>query len=341
VRLRGERDLLSASEGPSRPRAVPGRGAASAVLVVAAAVLWGTTGTGQALLPPTEEGLRAVVVGLARLALGGAGLALLALLGPSDRWRTLRDRAAARAALVGTLAVVAYHGAFFAGVARLGVALGTVLALGIAPLTAGLGVALLGRQRPSMTWVLATATAVVGVALLLAPSGTSGPAPFGVVLSLAAGMSYATYALASKRLLDLGVDGGVAMAVLFGGGGLIALLGLAPPGARTLLAEVVSAPNGPVILVWLGLVTVVLSYRLYARGLAGLEADRATTLTLAEPVTAALLGVVLLGERLSGTALLGATLVIVGLLVTVVSVAARPRSATPRPPGAARPSGGA
>ncbi len=53
------------------------------------------------------------------------------------------------------------------------------------------------------------------------------------------------------------------------------------------------------------------------------------------------LGVVLLDERLSGTALLGATLVIAGLLMTVVSVAARPRSATPRPPGAVRPSGGA
>ena len=48
--------------------------------------------------------------------------------------------------------------------------------------------------------------------------------------------------------------------------------------------------------------------------------SEAATLTLAEPVTAALLGVSLLGERLGGGGALGAALVLGGLLVLAVRV---------------------
>ena len=316
-------------------------GATAAMLVVAAAVLWGTTGTAQALLPPSTDVLRPTVVGLARLALGGAVLAGLTLLTDGRRWRTLAAARPATTAAIGALAVVAYHVAFFTGVARLGVALGTVLALGVAPLATGLGVALLEGRRPAGSWMVATATAIAGIALLLRPVGATRPSAVGVVLALAAGLSYAAYALASKRLLSLGVDGGTAMAALFGGGGLVAVLALVPSGSSALLSGVLAAPRGPGVLLWLGVATVAVSYRLYARGLADLEAERATTLTLAEPVTAAVLGVAVVGERLPATAIVGAGLVLVGLVVTAVSGAARSRSARPDRRRAGRPSGDA
>ena len=46
--------------------------------------------------------------------------------------------------------------------------------------------------------------------------------------------------------------------------------------------------------------------------------SEAATLTLAEPVTAALLGVALLGEELTDRGALGAVLVLAGLLVLAV-----------------------
>lgn len=68
---------------------------------------------------------------------------------------------------LGGLAVAAYQACFFFGVARTGVAVGTVVALGIAPLATGLLGLLLG-ERPDRRWTLATVGAVAGVVLLLA-----------------------------------------------------------------------------------------------------------------------------------------------------------------------------
>ena len=63
-----------------------------------------------------------------------------------------------------------------------------------------------------------------------------------------------------------------------------------------------------------------LAYVLFARGLREVRVSEAATLTLAEPLTAALLGVSVLGEPLSGGGALGAALVLGGLLVLAVRV---------------------
>ena len=343
MRLRGERDLLSVPTSAGDARSSSGAPTVALLALVAAAVLWGTTGTAQALLPASADPLRPIVVGLARLALGGTALAAIALVGDPRRWRALARPGAALPAAIGALAVLAYHAAFFTGVARLGVALGTVVTLGVAPLIAGLGVAVLDRRRPTRAWLVATLVAVGGVGLLLLPAAGIRPAGSGIAAALAAGLAYATYALASKRLLDVGVERGVAMAALFGGGGAVALVALAPAAPRALLVEVLAAPRGAAIVLWLGLASVAVSYRLYARGLAELVADRATTLTLAEPLTAATLGILIVGERPTVSALLGGAAIVAGLVLGALSAGARSRSATRPSPSHAtdRPSGGA
>jgi drug/metabolite transporter, DME family len=73
--------------------------------------------------------------------------------------------------------------------------------------------------------------------------------------------------------------------------------------------------RGATVLLWLGVMTIALGYVLFARGLGGLQASSATTLTLAEPLTATLLAVLLLGERLSGPAWVGAAMVALGLVL--------------------------
>jgi drug/metabolite transporter, DME family len=68
-------------------------------------------------------------------------------------------------------------------------------------------------------------------------------------------------------------------------------------------------------------VTTVLAYLLYGRGLRTVPAPVAVTLGLAEPLVAALLGLVVLGERLSSASAAG--LVLVGLALVALTVPGR------------------
>ena len=155
--------------------------------------------------------------------------------------------------------------------------------------------------------------AAVGVALM-ALSGSAGEVSVpGLVLALGAGASYAIFTLASKRLLDGGASVEGVMAGVFTLGALL----LVPVLFVGELGWLTSA-EGLAMAAWLGAVPTALAYILFAHGLRLLPASDVATLTLAEPVTAAALGAVVLGERPGGPALVGITLVIAGLAVLAV-----------------------
>lgn len=299
-----------------------GAGTTARLLVLGAAVLWGTTGTSQALAPDDAAPL---AVGTVRLVLGGGALVALAARGRGGV-RALAvgpGRGLAPAALSATCIAV-YQLTFFAAVARTGVALGTVVAIGSAPAATGLlGLAVRG-ERPERGWGPATGLAVAGSTLLLLGGGAGGAVDgLGLVLALTAGASYAGYTIASKVLLDAGRDPTVVMALGFGGGAVL----VAPVLAVVDLGWL-GTPSGLAVALWLALATMAVSYVLFGRGLAGLPASTVSTLSLAEPLTAALLGVVLLGERPGLVGVLGGGLVLAGLLVLAVPARGR-RGAVP------------
>jgi len=133
--------LLTA--GPSRVPSGSPTGHAAPLLVLAAAALWGTTGTAQALGRVGDP----VVVGAARLAVGAAALVLVALAtgGPGPLAACLR-RPLRRWTLLAAAATAVYQAAFFSAVASTGVATGTIVALGTAPVATGLcGAVLFGN----------------------------------------------------------------------------------------------------------------------------------------------------------------------------------------------------
>ena len=78
-----------------------------------------------------------------------------------------------------------------------------------------------------------------------------------------------------------------------------------------------SDPRGMLVALHLGVITVGAAYTLYANGLRLISVAATATLTLAEPLTAGLLGIFVLGEELSGMALTGIVLLSVGLLFLV------------------------
>lgn len=292
------------------------------LLVLAGAVLWGTTGTAQAVGPATSS---PATVGAMRITVGAAGLVAVAM--AAGRARQLRTWSAPGlrvATLTAAGGMAAYQLSFFAGVARAGVAVGTVVAIGTAPVATGLlGLAVRG-ERPGARWRLATLLAVGGCALLVAPFGEVARVDvLGVVLALGAGVAYAAFVVSSKALLDAGSAVVDAMAVSFGLGALL----LVPVLTAGDLAWVTS-PGGLALAGYLGAVTVTVAYLLYASGLAGLAPSTAATLTLAEPLTAALLGVLLLAERPGVVGTAGGLLVLSGLVLLTV----RRRAPVPETP---------
>jgi DME family drug/metabolite transporter len=76
-------------------------------------------------------------------------------------------------------------------------------------------------------------------------------------------------------------------------------------------------PRSIGVVMHLGLATMALSYWLFARGLQAVQVSTAVTLSLAEPMTAATLGIVVLGEQLNIQAFTGISLIFAGLVVLV------------------------
>ena len=283
------------------------------LLVLLASALFGTTGTVRALGLPTVDPF---VVGALRLAIGGSLLGLVALLrvragagGARPPGGAFRPPVLLALVLIGAVGVAAYQPTFFTGVRLNGVAGGTLVALGSAPVFTGLLNWALQRRRPTRRWFLCTGLAVIGVALLsgLLDSGSTRVTPAGAIASLGAGVSYAVYTLAVKGLLDHGWDTLPAVGAVFGTAGLIGLGELVAVGGVSL--------NGLGWLAagWLGVATVTVAYVLFGSGLRRLPAPTVSTVTLAEPVVATALGVLVLGELISPPALVGAALLVVAL----------------------------
>jgi drug/metabolite transporter, DME family len=293
--------------------------------VLLAAVCFGTTGTARALAGVDASALS---IGAARILIGGGLLALVAwLLARRARDRAVvvptRPRGGTPAALlvvVGAAGVVAYQPLFFLGTGENGVAVGTIVALGSAPVLTGVADWAISRRFPGGIWVLATAIATVGVALLsgVTSDASGSVSVVGLAASVGAGAAYAAYTLAGKALMDRGWSATTTMGTLFGWAAAASLPVLLVTGAGWLLTA-----SGLSLALWLGVVTTAVAYVLFGWGLARLTPSTVSTLTLAEPLTATLLGLLVLGETLDATATVGLVVLAAGILVLAVPRRAR------------------
>ncbi len=276
--------------------------------IIGAAMLWGTTGTSQALAPDTASPL---TVGALRLVIGGLALLAIALLNgnPPQFWRWQR-----KPTLFAGLSVALYQLCFFAGVKLTGVAVGTLIGLGSAPIFAGILGKLYLDETLSRHWLIATALAILGGSLL-ALSGNEDTTIdlLGVLLSIGAGLTYAIFTLTNKILIQShSSDAVMASSFCLGAVFLSPLL---------LLGDItwVATSNGALAILHLGLIATGLSYVLFGKGLQTVPISITGTLTLTEPLTATLLGVLLLGERLSALGIMGVALLFIGLGLIAVS----------------------
>lgn len=276
------------------------KGNSSIIMILLAAMLWGTTGTTQALAPETAH---PIAIGATRLAVGGLFLLVIVLVaGKLDfkKWPI-------KTTILASLSMALYQPLFFSAILMTGVAIGTVVTIGSAPIFSGIIEWVFLKKRPTAIWWVSTFLSILGCLLLLMNQESVYLNPVGIVLAFGAGISFASYTLVSRELVEAYSPLSV-VAVIFT---LSALL--LSPLLFVFDMSWVASVRGAAISLHLGIVATGIAYFLFAKGLSRVSSSTAVTLSLAEPLTAALLGVFVVGERLSVISWLGISFLLLGI----------------------------
>lgn len=272
-----------------------------------AGVLWGTGGLAVQLIR-RDEPLDPLTLSALRMLIGAAALlAVLAVLRGLPELARLVLRSPAQVVATGC-GTAAYQALYFAAVTQVGVAVSTVVSLGLAPvLLAALG-ATARRRLPAGREVAVLAAALAGLVLVSAVTGhgETGPRPgLGVALAVGSGATYAVTTLVGRRLATRGRP-----LVLTTASTAVGAVALVPALAFVDGPLLPSTAGTTAWLVYLGVFTMAGAYGLFYAGLRTVSATAATTASLVEPVTAAVVAAAVLDERLGALGVVGTLLVL-------------------------------
>ena len=267
--------------------------------------LAGTAGTAAVLYSFNST---APVVGFIRLVLGALTLLLLAPFF-GGKVKNLPRLLTRRGVWIMAIASASYQGFFFASVERSGVATAALITTGCIPISAGIVGWLVLRERLSTIWFISTSIAISGLVIASIGKLETNDAT-GILFAVAAGTGIGGYLNAAKVEIRAGghpmqLPG---MAYLLGSLGLFFIV-------RTDLVQVQWNSQSILLAIYLGVITMGLANALQILGLRGLAPGVAATMMLADPVVAALLGVLVLNETITLGGAIGLGLVIIGLLV--------------------------
>ena len=265
-------------------------------------ILWGTVGPVVKLFP---EGT-AFQYSLVRNLSGTTALWLFVLLSKNKKRYTKQDIIPI---LVSGTGAALFFPLYIKAFELTGVGVAAVVSIGVAPIFVGLIAWIALKQPPGKQWTHGTFIAIAGVVALNWPSGDSTVNVLGIGFALAAAFGYSLQAtgmgIISTRhtpyqcVAPMFTIGTIFQAPLSYGKDFIFL-------------------QDPVLLLgalYGGVVTVALAYAFFIYGIARIGAATAVTVGLMEPLTASILGVVLLGETVSAIGILGSVLILAGLVV--------------------------
>ncbi|MFB6572923.1 DMT family transporter [Streptomyces noursei] len=300
-----------------------GRGLAYVSL---AATAWGTAGAAAALLY-RGSGLGPLALTFWRTF---GGLLLLLAVRAVRRNRTRAAdagrlpaepsrRRAVRVAVTG-IALAAFQAAYFAAVETTGLAVGTVITMGAGPVLIAVGARLTMGERLGAGGALAVGGALGGLLILvLGGAGAATVRPLGVGYALLSAAACAVMTLATRRFGRGGGSDPYASTLSAFAVGALCLLPLAA--VEGLWPHLHDLGRSLVLLGYIAAVPTALAYGLYFAGLAVVRAATASVLSLIEPVSAAALAVLFLGERLTTATAAGTAVLLTAVAALAVTEA--------------------
>nr|WP_308346511.1 DMT family transporter [Streptomyces sp. ISL-66] len=304
----------------------------SLLYLVIAGAAWGTAGAAASLIFLASD-LGPIALSFWRCA-GGLAVLLAVLAVRRPRTAPSAGPGPSVGSLIGTgLLFTLFQSAYFAAVRETGLAVGTVVTLGAGPVLIALGARYWMGERLGRGGAAAVVGALAGLAVLVLGSGAGEVRPLGVGWALLSAAGYGAMTLRARLLGQRGVHGDPLVTTAWSVGvGTVCLLPLAA------VEGLLPHAGEPVRVLWLlaymATVPTVLAYALYFSGAAVVRAATVSVIMLIEPVSAAAIAVLLLGERLTFAVVLGTV-----LLLTAVGalIAAEPRRPAQEPGGTAEP----
>ena len=293
-----------------------------AMAILFAAVLWGTTGVAASFAPDISP------LGIGAFAMGVGGMMQAALAHRKLKANLANLLQQKALLLLSAWALAIYPLAFYSSMRMAGVAVGTVVSIASAPLFAALLECFFSKAfHLTKRWLISVLIGLIGIALLaygephtsalgtevatnLKEQAAQQRQLWGIALGLLAGLTYAFYSWAARTMIDKGVHSQAAMGSIFGLGAMVLLPSLFFTGDNLF-----SSPTNALVALYMAVIPMTLGYIAFGYGLRHIKASSASLLTLMEPVVAAILAVLIVGEVISPVGWFGMLLIMLCLMI--------------------------
>jgi drug/metabolite transporter (DMT)-like permease len=283
------------------------------IIAIVAAASFGMSGA--FVKPLLESGWSPAAAVTARALIGGIVLTPFALVALRGKWSALW-RSRGRVLLMALIGVAGTQLVYFAAVQRIPVNTAILIEY-MAPLLLVAFVWVTSRKVPKAVVLVGSVIALVGLVLVVAPSGASAIDLLGLGFAALAMIGCAIYYVIAARPSDGLPPVALAAAGLVIGGialGLVGLTGLVPFTATFDTVDLLgSATPWWIPLLIVGIIATALAYAASITASEMLGSRLASFAGLLEVVAAALYAWLLLGEALSVPQLIGGVLILVGI----------------------------
>jgi drug/metabolite transporter (DMT)-like permease len=300
------------------------------VLGLAAALAFGAGGT--IVKPLFSEGWTPGGAVLARITIAAAVLTIPALFAIRGRWKSLW-RARWMILAYAAVAVAGTQLAFYASLERIPVGIALLIEY-LAPVALLLLAWARTRRMPHRVVLIGASLAIVGLVLVIGPSGSGGLDPVGVILAGIAMVGVAVYYVMGEKVDAAGIPpvtlawaGFVVGAIVIA---LAGLIGVLPVHASFGEVDFFGA-RAPwwVPLVVVGVVSTAFAYVAGITAITLLGTRVSSFLGLSEVIFAGIVGWIVLGEAFGPVALIGAALILGGIVLVRLEPSAAGSSPLP------------
>lgn len=274
--------------------------------VLGAGACWGTTGTIQELAP---NGATSLSIGAMRIITAGCFFILYLIV--NNRVNKIKSIKGYSGVIISAVGLTFYQLSFFKAVSMMGVASGTMVSIGTAPIIAGMLGIILYKEKICLRWVVATAVSIVGCLFLIFPDtqiNFKNINMYSFSLALGAAFFYTLIGIGFRKVKCNSDIYAVALVTI------VSMCMLIPVALKENLSWVVSL-HGLTIIALLGFLATVIPMILFSIGSKKISLGKTYTLGLSEPLIAWGLATFKLKEPTSLSSIMGAILILSSILI--------------------------